>query len=137
MWSRRLLIGELAVETGVSAKTLRFYEDRGLLRRPERTPGGYRDYPRPVIDRVGFIKQAQAAGLTLRQIGEILEVRDGGRPPCLHVAALVDERLAEVEQRLSELRRSRDQLRRLRRRLDELDPADCAPGEICVAITRS
>jgi len=132
-----MLIGEVAEVTGVTAKTLRFYEDRSLLHEPMRTPAGYRDYPRETVDRVRFIRQAQAAGLTLRQIGEVLEIRDGGRPPCGHVAVLVEERLTEVEQRLVELRRTRVQLRRLRGRLDDLDPVDCPPGDICTAVSRS
>ncbi len=127
-------IGELASATGVTAKTLRFYEAEGLLHAPERTPGGYRDYPPGAVDRVAFIRHAQAAGLTLRQIREILLVRDGGHAPCGHVADLVGHRLDEVEQRLRELHATRTQLRLLKQRLDDLDPADCPPSAICAAI---
>lgn len=128
-------IGELAAASGVSAKTLRFYEAEGLLPPPGRTPGGYRDYPAEAADRVMFVRQAQAAGLTLRQIGEILAVRDGGQPPCRHVSDLVEQRLGEVEQRLSELRATRTQLRRLKERADGLDAADCSSSAICSAVT--
>ena len=130
-----MLIGQVADATGMSTRTLRFYEAQGLLDEPDRTAGGYRDYSPEVVDRVGFIRQAQAAGLTLRQIAEILDVRDGGRAPCGHVARLVDERLAEIDRRLSDLRQARTQLQQLRTRLDQLDPADCPPGEICVAVS--
>lgn len=130
-----MLIGEVADATGVTTKTLRYYERQGLLHEPDRTSGGYRDYQSQVVDRVAFIKQAQAAGLTLAQIGEVLEVRDGGRPPCDHVAALVDTRLGEVDQRLAELEHTRAQLRELRRRLDGLEPGRCRPDEICVAVS--
>lgn len=130
-----MLIGELAGATGVTAKTLRYYEQVGLLREPDRTPGGYRDYGLEVVGRVSFIRQAQAAGLTLRQIAEILAIRDDGRAPCGHVGELVDDRLADVEARLRELRRTRRQLRELRGRLDRLDPADCPAGDICTAVT--
>lgn len=132
-----MLIGELADATGVAAKTLRFYEDAGLLHHPDRTTGGYRDYPSDVVDRVVFIRHAQTAGLTLRQIRDILAVRDDGRAPCRHAAALVDDRLDEVEQRLRELDATRTQLRRLKQRLDDLDPAHCPPSAICAAITAS
>jgi DNA-binding transcriptional MerR regulator len=104
-------IGELAAATGVATKTLRFYEDQGLLPEPERTPAGYRDYPPEIADRVAFIRHAQAAGLTLRQIREILGVRDGGHAPCRDVADLVAQRLADVEERLRELHDTRAQLR--------------------------
>lgn len=129
-------IGEVATVTGVSTKTLRYYEQEGLLRAPRRTASGYRDYDEGVLDRVGFIKQAQASGLTLQQIGEVLDVRDGGLAPCAHVAELVDDRLASVELRLRELQRTRKQLRDLRDRLIALDPEDCNAGDICVAITQ-
>lgn len=131
-----MLIGEVAAATGASTKTLRYYEGRRLLHEPARTPGGYRDYRPEVVDRIAFIRRAQAAGLTLRQIGDVLQVRDGGRAPCDHVAAMVDARLAEVEQRLAELERTRAQLHDLRSRLVDLDPADCPPDGICVAVAR-
>jgi DNA-binding transcriptional MerR regulator len=127
-------IGELAQATGVTAKTLRYYETEGLLA-PARAPNGYRDYPTSAVDRVLFVRHAQAAGLTLRQIREVLAVRDGGKAPCRHVAGLVADRLDEVEQRLRELRATRTQLVGLQRRLAELDPADCEPTAICSAVT--
>jgi MerR family transcriptional regulator, copper efflux regulator len=120
-----VLIGELAGHTGTSTKTLRFYEDEGLLPAPARTPSGYRDYPAEAVERVAFIRDAQRAGFTLRQIGQILHIRDAGQPPCQHVGQLVAQRLAEVEQRLTELRQTRAELRELARRTRELDPADC------------
>lgn len=129
-----MLIGALADATGVPAKTLRYWEGEGLLHEPDRTGGGYRDYPSETVDRVAFIRNAQAAGLTLRQIGEILAIRDDGQAPCRHVAELIEERLQHVEQRLHELRTIQEQLRRLRRRLDALDPADCRPSAVCSAL---
>lgn len=129
-------IGQLADAAGVSAKTVRYYESEGLLHEPDRTPSGYRDYDADTVDRLAFIRHAQAAGLTLRQIREILEVRDGGHAPCRHVADLVAHRLDEVERRLDELQHTHEQLRQLKQRLDALDPADCAPSAICSAIPR-
>lgn len=132
-----MLIGELATATGVSTKTLRFYESDGLLPEPARTAAGYRDYTTSAITRVTFIRQAQAAGLTLAQIREILDIRDGGLPPCHHLADLVDHRLDEIAQRLRELDNTRRELLALRQRLDRLDPANCANETICAAIPSS
>ena len=56
-------IGEVACRAGVPAKTIRFWEDGGLPP-PGRTTAGYRDYDEAVLDRLGFIRRAQAAGLT-------------------------------------------------------------------------
>ncbi len=132
-----MLIGELGVATGVTTKTLRYYEAEGLLHEPGRTRAGYRDYSPDVVDRVAFIRQAQAAGLTLRQIAQILAIRDDGQAPCQHVAQLVDDRLADVEQHLRELHQTRIHLQLLRERLERLNPAECVPGSVCSAVTKA
>ena len=130
-----MLIGVLADATGVSAKTLRYWEEAGLLPQPARTDGGYRDYSEETVHRVAFIRHGQAAGLTLRQISEMLTIRDEGMAPCVHAAELVNERLADVEARLHELEQTRAALGQLRHRLAELDPVDCEPAAICSAMT--
>lgn len=129
-----MLIGELAHETGTTTKTLRYYEGEGLLAAPERTPGGYRDYAPEAVERVTFIRHAQASGLTLGQIREVLLVRDGGVAPCGHVAMFVEERLKDIEERIRELEQTRHQLVVLRRRLRDLDPQQCGADTVCSAI---
>ena len=118
-------IGEIASQSGVPAKTIRFWEDQRLLPPPARTPADYRDYGPAILERLAFIRQAQAAGLTLEAIRQVLDVRDGGQPPCIHVTGLIARRLAEVEARLAELTRTRDQLAALAARAAAQDPADC------------
>ncbi|MEV0169127.1 heavy metal-responsive transcriptional regulator [Nonomuraea fuscirosea] len=124
-------IGVLAGRAGMSAKTIRFYEQAGLLPAPPRTPAGYRDYPGETILRLEFIRDAQAAGLTLAEIRSVLAIRDGGQAPCAHVTGLIDEHLAQVEQRLTELVQARNALQRLRRRAAATNPAHCDSGEVC------
>jgi len=63
-----MLIGELAAKTGMTAKALRFYEQAGVLPEPARTPAGYRDYDPAALDRLAFVRAAQAAGLTLAEV---------------------------------------------------------------------
>ena len=118
-------IGEIAGRAGVPAKTIRFWEDQQLLPEPTRTPSGYRDYRPEIIERLAFIRHAQAAGLTLEHIHQVLDIRDGGQPPCVHVTGLISQRLGEVEARLAELGRARDQLLLLAGRAAAQDPADC------------
>ena len=118
-------IGEAAGRSGVPAKTIRFWENQRLLPAPARSPAGYRDYDAAILERLAFIRHAQAAGLTLDAIRQVLDIRDGGQPPCVHVAGLIGRRLAEVEARLAELARARDQLAALAARAAALDPADC------------
>ncbi|GEL19206.1 heavy metal-responsive transcriptional regulator [Pseudonocardia asaccharolytica] len=124
-------IGVLAQRGGVTAKTVRFYEEAGLLSEPPRTSAGYRDYPEGAVARLGFIRDAQAAGLTLAEIRGVLAIRDGGLVPCRHVTDLIDQHLAQIEQRLTELAQARDVLRRLQRRAATTDPAQCASDEVC------
>ena len=114
-------IGVLAAQAGITAKAIRFYEDTGLMPAPARTPAGYRDYPAGAAARLGFIRDAQAAGLSLAEIRSILVIRDDGQPPCRHVTDLIDQHLAQVSQRLAELaqgpgRAPRPEIPRLRHR---------------------
>jgi DNA-binding transcriptional MerR regulator len=118
-------IGEVAERSGVPAKTIRFWEDQRLLPAPARTAAGYREFDPAVLERLAFIRHAQAAGLTLEHIRQVLDIRDEGQPPCVHVAGLIARRLAEVEARLAELARARDQLAALAVRAAAQDPADC------------
>ncbi|MGI8793758.1 MAG: heavy metal-responsive transcriptional regulator [Acidimicrobiales bacterium] len=120
-----LKIGELAGASGVSAKTIRFWEAEGLLPEPARTDSGYRNYEETAADRLRFIRQAQTAGLTLGQIRQILDVSDDGAAPCKHVAAAVAQRLGEVEERIAELEATRRHLRRLGTKAAKQDPALC------------
>ncbi|MGQ0618266.1 MAG: heavy metal-responsive transcriptional regulator [Acidimicrobiia bacterium] len=126
-------IGEIAESAGVPTKTIRYWESEGLLAAPDRTPSGYRDYNADVIDRLEFIRHAQAGGLTLSQIREVLSIGDSGEPPCEHVRDLVHERLADIEDRIAELTRTRRHLRALARRAAAQDPADCTG--YCTIIT--
>ena len=115
-------IGELAKQVGVTPDTIRYYEREGLLPPAERTPSGYRDYGPEVLDDLRFIKKAQALGLKLSDVREVLEISSGGKPPCEHVRATVSARLAEVEGRLRELRALRATLRETLERLDRAPP---------------
>jgi DNA-binding transcriptional MerR regulator len=118
-------IGEVARQAGVPAKTIRFWEDRRLLPLPARTASDYRDYDPAILERLAFIRQAQTAGFTLEHIRQVLDIRDGGQAPCVHVSALITQRLREVEARLAELALARDQLAVLAARAAAQDPADC------------
>lgn len=124
-------IGELAEATGTTPKTLRFYEDRGLLPPPRRTAGGYRDYGDDALARLGFIRRGRTAGLSLAQIREVIEIRDDGVVPCGHVQRLLDARLADLDQQIKQLRAVREVVATLRDDVHRADPADCHADEVC------
>ncbi|MGW6358890.1 heavy metal-responsive transcriptional regulator [Streptomyces sp. NPDC055092] len=124
-------IGDLATRSGLTAKTIRYYEQAGLMPAPPRTQGGYRDYPAGAATRLAFIRDAQHAGLTLSEIRGILAVRDSGEAPCGHVSRLIDDQLEEIDRRMADLRDTRTALRGLARRAAETDPASCTDTDIC------
>jgi len=118
-------IGELAAHSGVSAKTIRFWEEARVVPLPSRTSSGYRDYQPDAVDRLTFIRHAQSAGFTLDQIRRVLGIGDSGDRPCEHVSQLITDRLAEVEARIADLQATRSHLRVLARRAADQDPAQC------------
>jgi MerR family copper efflux transcriptional regulator len=129
-------IGELAATTGLTASTIRFYEQAGLLLPPPRTSGGYREYGPETSDRLRFVRDAQAAGLTLAEIRGVLAIRDTGNPPCRHVIPLIHARLDQIQQRITELTAARATLRGLARRAAATNPADCTESDICTILSR-
>ncbi|MFI0373687.1 MerR family transcriptional regulator [Actinomadura sp. 1N219] len=107
-------IGELAQRTSVSARSLRYYEQQGLLA-SERTPGGHRDYPEAAVDRVIRIQELFAAGLHSAKIAELLPcMRDAdGGPSEIATPQLVIDLTAErdrIDHMIIDLVRSRDVL---------------------------
>jgi DNA-binding transcriptional MerR regulator len=84
MATSTVTVSTLARQVGVGPDTIRYYERVGLLPTPTRTPAGYRRYDDDIADRVRFIKGAQRLGLRLREIAELLQVRDRGGCPCGH-----------------------------------------------------
>lgn len=114
--ARLLTIGALARSAGVKASTVRYYERFGLLEPDSRTEGNYRVYGRTALERLWFIRAAQASGFTLEDVKLLLGFRDGTTPPCTEVQKLLEERIADVQIRLSELRRVQSALRTSLRR---------------------
>ncbi len=127
-------IGELSRRSGVPASALRYYEQVGLLSPPERTESGYRSYGADAVDRLAFIRSAQAVGLTLAEVGQVIGVRDAGDAPCRVVTELMERRHAEVKARISELRRLDRELASLGKRAKGLEPRDCDPSGVCHVI---
>lgn len=127
-------IGELAARAGLTVKALRFYESAGVLPAPARRPSGYRDYDDGALARLRFVKAAQAAGLTLAEIRQVVAVREHGGPPCRHVTALLDAHAADLDRRIAELTALRGEVRRLRDRAEGLDSAACDAAAVCHVI---
>lgn len=124
-------IGELAEASGTTTKTLRFYEEVGLLPAPERTASGYRDYAPEALARLDFIRRGRVAGLTLVQIREVLEIRDAGVAPCQQVQNLLQSRLGDLDRQIADLQALRDTVAHLSDGAARIEPTDCDATTVC------
>ncbi|MEJ7832153.1 MAG: MerR family transcriptional regulator [Nocardioides sp.] len=109
----RLRSGEVAVRAGVNLETLRYYERRGLLQDPMRSPGGHRLYPLETVTTLRVIKAAQRLGFTLREVAELLEAgrhRHGRASADGDLQQRARLKLGEVADRISDLEAIRDRL---------------------------
>jgi MerR family transcriptional regulator, copper efflux regulator len=102
--------GKLARLAGVSADSLRHYERLGLLPRPLRTRGGYRDYPAEALQRVRLVQRALSAGFSMAELATILRMRDRGEIPCQKVRVMGQMKLRRIKQQIKELLVMRKQL---------------------------
>lgn len=121
---QRIRIGALAERTQFNAKTIRYYEQVGLLPAPRRTASGYRAYTQEDIARLEFIRAAKDFGFTLSEIREILAVRDRGEAPCPYVLTVVRQKLSDLQDRIRRLELVSHDLEAV------VDTADMLPAEI-------
>jgi DNA-binding transcriptional MerR regulator len=127
-------IGELARQSGVAATALRYYEKAGLLPASRRTSSGYRTYDRDVVSRLAFIRAAQAVGLSVAEIRDVIGIRDAGAAPCTHVLQLIERHREEVQSRIRELQELERDLSRLTEYGAGVDPSECDAAGICQVI---
>ena len=127
-------IGELAEQAAVTTKTIRYYESIGILPTPDRAPSGYRAYEAATLERLRFICDAQATGLTLIEIKSILELKGQGERSCEHTRSLIHRRLDDIEVQIHRLEHARRELRELMERAESADPADCVDEHRCQVI---
>ena len=100
---KQKLIGSVAKESGVPIKTIRYYEELGLLKASGRTEGKYRLFTADVLTRLSFIKRAQSLGLSLSEIRELLAVHDQGNLPCEHTKVKLQDKLVSIDEQIHQL----------------------------------
>jgi MerR family transcriptional regulator, mercuric resistance operon regulatory protein len=103
----------VAARAAVNPQTLRYYERRGLLAAPVRSPAGYRAYPAGAVRRVRFIKRAQELGFTLAEVESLLHLAEGGPASCDRVRALAEEKITDLGRRIADLQALQSGLTRL------------------------
>jgi DNA-binding transcriptional MerR regulator len=104
-------IGTIAKRIGVTADAIRFYERSSLLPSPPRSAGGFRQYGEGDVETLGFIRRVQGLGFTLREIGELLELRRTRLQPCAPVCRRLDQKLSQVRRKLHDLHKLGHELR--------------------------
>lgn len=100
---RHLTIGELARESGVGVETIRFYERRGLLERPARPVRGFRAYTSAAAERIGFVREAQALGFTLKEVRDLLDLRSAPGTDSAAVRGRAAAKLGQLDTRMARL----------------------------------
>ncbi|HEX6686203.1 MAG TPA: MerR family transcriptional regulator [Candidatus Limnocylindrales bacterium] len=122
----RLRTGQVASAAGVNIQTLRYYERRGLIAEPDRSPGGHRTYPADTVTLLAVIKAAQKLGFTLHEVAELLDT-GRRRHPTRDLQQRAVTKLAEVDQKIARLHTIRQALAELiDARCDSLTDCTCA-----------
>lgn len=95
-----LTIGKLAKQTGVTVETIRHYQRIGLLMEPDKPDSGYRCYSADAVSRIRFIKRAQQAGFTLKEIATLLSLNGAH---CADVRQLAEQKCQQIDQQIRDL----------------------------------
>ena len=103
-------IGQLAVETGVTVQTVRYYERRGLLQESARLSSGYRSYSADAVRRIRFIKRSKELGYTLLEIASLLELGDARPHNTAKAREIVNAKIRNIDEKIRGLQRMRDEL---------------------------
>ncbi len=113
MRSHSLTIGKLAQEAGINLETVRYYERRGLVPKPPRTPSGYRLFPAETAQRLRFIRHAQELGFSLTEIRELLTLRVSPRISRSEIRKRAEAKIVDIEKKIKRLESMRKSLRKL------------------------
>jgi MerR family transcriptional regulator, copper efflux regulator len=108
-----LLIGQVTDISGISIRTIRYYESLGLIKSSRRTEGGFRQFSEDVLTRLAFIKRAQNLGLSLEEIGNILQVYDQGQTPCGEIKEKLEDKLLQIDHQIDQLLTLRSEIKGL------------------------
>ncbi len=127
-----LKIGEVATQSGLPTKTVRYYDDIGLLTPTvERSQVGYRLFKPETLERLSFIRRAQSLGLSLNEVKEILSVHDQGRLPCREVKQQIQSKVQDITQQIEQLQTLQSELQTLLASWQEEPDAEPASELIC------
>lgn len=118
-------IGEISRVTGTNVETVRYYERIGLLPKPNRTDGNYRDYAVEDVERLRFIRQARGLGFEIADIRSLLDLSEHPERDCWEVDQITTSHLASVENKIRRLEQLRRELDRMLTQCRGGQVADC------------
>jgi len=124
-------IQEFAQRTGLSAKTIRYYESIGILTSPRRAPNGYREYSEKDLARARFVAGTRSLDLSLEEIREILAMQDRREAPCRTLLNLIEQKANQIEERIRLLKQMEVDMRQLHQ-LGLTFPTDDIDGKNCI-----
>ena len=124
-------IQDFAHLTGLSTKTIRYYESIGILSPPQRSPNGYREYTEKDLARARFVAGTRSLDLSLEEIKEILAMQDRREAPCRTLLNLIEQKADQIEERIRLLRQMEVDLRGLHQ-LGLAFPMDDIDGKNCI-----
>ena len=122
-----LTIGHLAKEAGVNLETVRYYERRGLLPKPPRSPSGYRLYPTGAAKRLRFIQRAKELGFSLRETKELLSLRGSPRTSRAEIRQRPEAKITDIQAKIQSLQSIEKTLRKLTRACGGCGPVSECP----------
>ena len=124
-------IQEFSRLSGISAKTIRYYESIGVLPSPQRTQNGYRDYSEKDLELARFVAGIRSLDLSLDEIMELLAMRDRREAPCRTLLDRIEQKANQIEERIQALRQMEVDLRKLHD-LGLTFPTDGVDGKNCI-----
>ncbi len=122
-----LQIGEVAKRSCVGVETVRFYEREGLIALPKRSESGYRQYSETAIRQIQFIQQAKTLGFSLKEIGELIKLKNTRKANCTDIKSYAQAKIIDIQQKIDALERMKKALHPLLIQCNSSDPISVCP----------
>ncbi len=110
---KKFTIGQLAQLADINIQTIRFYERKGILPKPDRKPSGYRLFSEDDVKRLNFILLSKSHGFSLQEIKELLDLRIDSKSSCDEVRILAEKKIKVMDDKINELQSMKGALEKL------------------------
>jgi MerR family transcriptional regulator, mercuric resistance operon regulatory protein len=124
-YSKGYAIGELSRLTGVNIETIRYYERIGIMPKPDRTAGGYRQFGYQHLKRLSFVRKSRNLGFSLKEVRALLSMVDEDHFSCGEIHAITLEHLTEIDTKMDALRKLKSVLSKMANECSQGDVPEC------------